>query len=138
MSNLTSSIVRGFGYTLGRMAATSITRPSTSRTRKPSRKEVSLIKEHTEILEKFKSILAETEQSYTDGKLTTAEYNQLKSQCLNGIEKSQRELSKFNVYTDNVEITEEKKGNSFMDYVYMTIGFVAVVYAVLWIIKLVF
>ena len=82
MGNLSNSFVRGFGWGLGRSAASALT--SKSKTTAPvqstfSKKQLALIQENEDIKSKFESLLNESEESYKNGKMTEIEINILRT-----------------------------------------------------------
>ncbi len=99
MSNqLFGSMVRGFGLTLGRKAANAVTRPNTS----PSKRQLKFEQERQEkimlndkIIEKFKTVLVDVEKTYKEGKISLTEYQQLVSECNDGIQKGESQKAEL-------------------------------------------
>ena len=92
-------MVRGFGMTLGRKAANSVTRPSQTRVvnSEPtfSKRQMELIQEYETIKKGIYKILEETELYYKNGKITEGEYNILKSQVNDQLMETNQEIDKL-------------------------------------------
>jgi ElaB/YqjD/DUF883 family membrane-anchored ribosome-binding protein len=109
MSNqLVNSMVRGFGLTLGRKAANSLTQP------RPTQQQVSFTRKQLEIMNEYKSqikelenILVQTEGYFKDGKITEDEYDILKYQATNSLQEAKTELEK-------VENVGKEQSSSFL------------------------
>ena len=105
-NQLLNSMVRGFGMTLGRKAANAVTRPSVEKTstNKVSKldreKQVQILK-HKEGIKKYNEILAETEQSYKDGKISEIEFRVLKVQIDEGIADQEEIIAKLESVNTN-------------------------------------
>jgi len=98
-NQLLNSMVRGFGMTLGRKAANSVTRPSQRRVvnSEPSytKKQLELIQQYETIRNGIYKILEETELYYKNGKITEGEYNILKSQANDQLIETNQEIDKL-------------------------------------------
>jgi N-acetylmuramoyl-L-alanine amidase CwlA len=98
-NQLLNSMVRGFGMTLGRKAANSVTRPSQTRVvnSEPtfSKRQMELIQEYETIRNGIYKILEETELYYKNGKITEGEYNILKSQANDQLIETNQEIDKL-------------------------------------------
>jgi len=98
-NQLLNSMVRGFGMTLGRKAANSVTRPSQARVvnSEPtfSKRQMELIQEYETIKKGIYKILEETELYYKNGKITEGEYNILKSQVNDQLMETNQEIDKL-------------------------------------------
>lgn len=98
-NQLLNSMVRGFGMTLGRKAANSVTRPSQTRVvnSEPtfSKRQMELIQEYETIKKGIYKILEETELYYKNGKITEGEYNILKSQVNDQLMETNQEIDKL-------------------------------------------
>jgi hypothetical protein len=120
-NNLTNSFVRGFGWGLGRSAASAIT--SKKRTipvpeqQSFSSKQLALIQENEAIREKVLKILNDAEVFYTKGEITEKEYIILKSQAtdqLLGVDDNIRKLK---------SVSEPKKGSP---WIFITLVVIAI------------
>ena len=127
-NTLINSIVRGFGFTLGKKAANSLT--STKRTKSVqqvsfSKKQLALIQEYEDIKKNVEGVLKETELYYTNGKITEGEYNILKSRATDQLIEANNEIAKL------------KSVNNSNTSIWPTlIGLVIAIYGVLWLIKM--
>ena len=122
-NQLLNSMVRGFGFTLGRKAANAVTAPSQPKVSQIDLKRQSLINEHEVGLDKFKNILETAKSSYQSSKITKREFEILESQCLKGIREQQEYITKL-------QGAETKKGGSAL---LVFFGIIFVIYALLWI-----
>lgn len=124
-----NSMVRGFGMTLGRKAANSITSGRRQSTPQPvnfSKRQMELIEEYESIKKGVYEILKETELYYTNGKITEGEYNILKS-------KSNDQLVEINQEIDKLMSVSQSSGSIWP----VLIGLVIGIYIVLWIVKII-
>ena len=98
-NQLVNSMVRGFGLTLGRKAANSITSPRTQTVvvEQPSfsKKQQELIKTYEDIIRDVRNTEASAEQFYKAGTITESEYKILKAQIKNQLDEANTELEKI-------------------------------------------
>jgi hypothetical protein len=127
-NQLVNSMVRGFGFTLGRKAANVVTAPRQSQksveTVSFSKKQQELIDQNEQIKAGVIKILEDTELYYKNGKITEAEYNILKS-------KSNEQLVEVNKEIEKLKSVSTSKGSVWPTLIGVIIG----IYAVLWMLK---
>jgi len=130
-NTLLNSMVRGFGNTLGRKAANSVTssrnRQSVPTQQSFSQKQLALIQENEGIKKQFQSILKDAELYYTNGKITEGEYNILKTQSLEKIVEVDENIANLKSVTQSP--------SSSVPILPVIIGFVIGMYGFFWIIK---
>ena len=127
MSNqLFNSMVRGFGMTLGRKAANSVTsgRKQSTPQESFSKKQLALIQENEDIKKTILGVLKETDLYYTNGKITEGEYNILKS-------RANDQLVEVNENIDRLKSVSQSSGSILP----VLIGLVIGIYIVLWTVK---
>jgi hypothetical protein len=98
MSNqLLGSMVRGFGMTLGRKAANSITSSKPVRVSKAQLKWEAEQQKNLDTLlkirEQFLKIMQDTEISFKEGKISESEYLALKAECESGLAEGQVKIN---------------------------------------------
>ncbi len=128
---LTSSIVRGFGLTLGRKAANAVTAPRQSQktveTVSFSKKQQDLINKYESILEDLVEADEQTEGYWKDGKITENEYKILKFQLKEQVVEATTELEK-------VKSLGKTTGRPF----WKTLVYgVIIIYTAIWVIKVI-
>jgi hypothetical protein len=129
MSNqLLNSMVRGFGMTLGRKAANSVTsgRNQSTPQQSFSKKQLELIQEYESIKKGVYQILKDTELYYANGKITEGEYNILKSQANDQLVEADSEIAKL-------KSINQSSGSVWP----VLIGLVIGIYIVLWTVKII-
>lgn len=96
MSNqLVSSVVRGFGFTLGRKAANAVTNPSTKKLTKLDRQKRELIQKFQDGIANYESVLSNAMIAQQEGKMTDLEYKIIELQCQNGVKECNEEIEKL-------------------------------------------
>ena len=99
MSNaLINSMIRGFGSTLGRKAANSLTSSNRAHSVQQtnfSKKQLTLISENEVIKEKLIQIKNDAELAYANGKITKNEYEILMSDCNESINTANTQIEKL-------------------------------------------
>ncbi len=127
-NTLINSMVRGFGFTLGKKAANSLT--STKRVESTqqvnlSKKQLELIQEYEDIKNNIENVLRETELYYTNGKITEGEYNILKARGNDQLVEA------------NIKIEELKSVNTSSISIWpILIGLAVGIYGMLWLVKM--
>jgi hypothetical protein len=127
-NTLLNSMVRGFGFTLGRKAANSVTsgRNQSTTQQSFSKKQLALIQENEDIKKTILDVLKETELYYTNGKITEGEYNILKS-------RANDQLVEVNENIDRLKSVSQSSGSVWP----VLIGLVIGIYIVLWTVKII-
>ena len=126
MSNaLLNSMVRGFGFTLGKKAANVVTSTRSTSTTSFNKKQMELIQTYEGIILNVQKIVEELEESYSNGKITKSEYELGKSQLNVSLMEATDELEKI------------KSVNPKKSVFWKITMFVVVIYVVLWAIKLI-
>jgi hypothetical protein len=94
-NQLVNSMVRGFGMTLGRKAADSVTKGSNKKPVKLSKKNEKLMKINQDAIIGYRSHLENAISLLEDNKITQLEYLDLEQKCLDGIEKCELDIEKI-------------------------------------------
>lgn len=95
-NQLVNSMVRGFGFTMGRKAADAVTRPSAKSVQPSySKKQLELIATYEGILKDVRETDRVVEQSFKNGSITEAEYKILKAQVNDQINEGLTEIEKI-------------------------------------------
>ena len=128
MAQLFNSMVRGFGFTLGRKAADAVTSSNKRQSVKSvsfSKKQLELIKTYEGIIEELTDVFDTIESNYKNGTITKAEYNNLLFRLKDQLAETELELEK---------VKSIKPSNPIVGKVIL--GIVAI-YSVIWFIKLI-
>lgn len=127
MGQLVNSMVRGFGFTLGRKAADVVTSTNKRQSVKPvsfSKKQLELIQTYEGIIDELNDVYETIETKYNNGSITKVEYTTLLLQLKNQLDETELELEK---------VKSVKPSSSIIGKIILII---IAIYSVLWIIKL--